>query len=226
MTAIEMIYLFEQLLGTLDMTLAKPKTSDTLDYINLAQSDLHQEAYQMIDTSEEAKKLLAPFTVIDHEITVFDTFGGSMPNTVRATLPPALQYITREELEVNVDDFGRIGVGLGPTVRRVRPINYDWYNTNKLNPNRQPYYDESWRLDAALYGDVGIQGRTHLLIMALGIVPTKYFVSGIYEVDPITDQVPSLFPEWYHDAIVKRAVSLYVATRSPKEEPEKEEKEG
>lgn len=228
MNAIEMIYLFEQFLGTLDATYQKPKTSDTLDFINTAQHDMHTEYYKVLDINEDNKKLMAPFQVLDHEIVNFITVGGSMFNAVRITLPPSLQYVTREELQVNVDEYGRIGVGNGPTMRSVRPINYDEYNANKNNPVRQPYYDESWRLDAIDFVDAGAPSNEHLLIMAPGIVPEKYYISYVKEIVPLTEEIisESQFPAWHHDEIVKRAVNLYVSLRTPQEEPEIAKKEG
>lgn len=228
MNTIEMIYLFEQFLGTLDKTIEKPKTSDTLDFLNLAQDEMHKEYYKIMDTSENARKLMAPFQVVDVEIIDFTTVTGSMLNTVRAQLPPNLQYVTREELKVNVDKYGRIAPIDGTfTIRSVRPITYDEYNINKGNPVRQPYYDESWRLDAKDFVGITALVNEHLLIMATGIVPEKYFISYVKRITPLEELTTSVceFPEWHHDEIVKTAVGMYARTRTTQEEPEKAEKQ-
>lgn len=227
MNAVEMIYAFEQFLGTLDLTLEKPKTADTIDFLNLAQGEMHSEYYRGLDVNENAKKLLAPFQSLDHEITTFVPFPGAMFNAVRVVLPDELQYVIREELEVNVDRYGRIGVGNGPTVREVRPINYDYYNANKDNPVRKPYYNVSWRLDARYFADAKAVTQEHLLIMAPGIVPVKYFISYVRSITDLTNNVLSVseFPAWHHDDIVKFAVGLYAQARSGQQEPETATKE-
>lgn len=227
MNAVEMIYAFEQLLGTLDLTIQKPKTADTIDFLNLAQDEMHSEYYRGLDVNENAKKLLAPFLSLDYEITTFTPFTGAIFNAVRVTLPGDLQYVIREELEVNVDEYGRITPGGGPTIREVRPINYDYYNINKDNPVRKPYYNVSWRLDANYFADIKTAAQEHLLIMAPGIVPAKYFLSYVKSITNLTDNVLSVseFPEWHHDEIVKFAVGLYAQARSEQQEPETTPKE-
>jgi len=223
MNAIEMIYQFELYLGTLDMVLQKPKTRDILDFLNIAQGDAHENAYRMMDADEYQKKLLAPFMTIDKEISTFTPYTGSIPNAVRIALPSDLLYVIREELKVNVDEFGRIGNLFGPTIRGVRPIDFDFYNTNKRNPVRMPNYEESWRLDAKYFIDVDAGTPEHLLIMAEGIVPETYYVSYIKNVTDLTEEITSVseFPEWHHDSIVKEAVQLYAKVRSPQQEPQK-----
>ena len=62
--------------------------------------------------------------------------------------------------------------------------------------------------------------------MAPEIVPVTYYLSYIKSIVPLTQDIASVseFPDWYHDDIVKRAVSLYARSRSvtePEREPEK-----
>ena len=229
MNALEMIYQFELLLDTLDATVQKPKTADTLDWINLAQSALFGEAYKVMDFNEEAKKLLNPFQVVDHVIDTFNPITDiSFPNTVTVELPENLKYITREALKVNVDMFGRLDPSkLKQSVRDVRPITADFYNANKRNPLRNPNYNVSWRLDLDKIKDMPLIGLSHMLIMGEGVIPIEYYVSYLMSLPKLTEDElsTSLFPDWFHDNIVKRAVSDFMLFRGSQREPVKTEKQ-
>lgn len=219
MNTLEMIYEFELLLGTLDATIEKPKTSDTLNFLNLAQRDLYMEAYHVMDVNEEARKLMHRFQCIDEKITPSLFPPTTIEKAYSVELPEKLNFITREAITVNVDQYGRIDeTETVSSIRNVVPISIDYYNANIKNPFRQPNYDVSWRIDLLEFDSppAKITSNGHILICAPGVIPSIYWVSYVTKITSLQEVEHSTceFPEWYHDAVVKRAVSDYVNSGS------------
>lgn len=209
MTAIEMQIKFEQLLKTHDIKDLNilDITSNVSYFLTEAQRKIVEYYYDIFETNEKAKKILAPL-VLNVNLTrtsVNSTQTGVHPNGEYWKLPDDLMYALKEEATLGVDSCGTsTSVGADRYRSMVKPINIDYYNIHKDNPFKTPYTALTWRLDITSASD-----KIHELITG-GARVEKYHLTYLKYPTSISieEEQDSILPELIHQDIVTGAVKM------------------
>jgi hypothetical protein len=172
----------------------------------LAQKLLNEALFMFIERyvpllkeNEIARKKLHPL-INNAELTpaVHSSTNNISTYGVTITLPSDFHKTLNEYITTSTDTVD------------VKPIDYDEYNSNRLNPWRKPYSNLVWRLD------LNIAGREHELIPDSTITIVKYRIRYIRKpltIDISTNNTCDLRVE-DHEEVVNLAISIIVGGKS------------
>lgn len=213
MTTEEMIYEFELLLNTLDATLKKPKTSDTIDWLNLAQLEVIDKLYH--EGGEAPVSELVSIEVLS-DVTDDGTNVPLIANTQYFEMDPswgpwryilsAFCLITRNDVSTGTSYIKAERLDVELTQKLIEtPYNKPWF--------RELYYWDSNEDPADT--SVGYANQLLVVLKDSHTTITKLQLRFIREPVILSGTGDSDLHERYHKLIVETAVSKALRTLNP-----------
>ena len=206
MTAAEMHHSVKSKLAVYGYTDDKVNSYFIQKLLNEAQYAFIERYTPLLKENEIARKKLHPL-ISNAELTpAAHSTSKNITTTGRTvTLPSNFYKCLNEYITTSTD------------VVDVKPIDYDEYNSNRLNPFKKPYSNLVWRLD------MNIDGREHELIPSSDVTIVKYrlrYIKLPTEIDIIGNVITN--PNGNtgdlrvedHEEIVNMAIGILIGNKS------------
>lgn len=209
MTAVEMQYDFDSKIRShKKLSGLNIASSDIQRFLNNAQEELIRKHSALFNDETESVKYLTPLvrTIVRNSTQAFSD-STNVEGGLYIKLPDDVKYTLMERI-TQTSNFIIYQA-------RIKDITMAFYNLNYLNPYKNPYKDEIWRL---VYGldSTSTTSIVHQLILAVGFIFNYYKLTYITypSVIDINTNTTCQLDKTIHPELVNLAVELAVESYS------------